>query len=132
MTDYVMITPATATRGSLYCTCLGHLVRYDINRIINICVMSPKVAKASTVVTVTCRWRWRYHPKLCQWKYAFSSSFLGLLCCIYTGNVAMQQCWQKRTLQWPKLYLSWLPESQKSQQYRPGVIFTTLTYEWAQ
>jgi hypothetical protein len=85
MTDYVMITPATATRDSLYCTCFGHLVRYDINRIINICVMSTKVAKASTVVTVACRWRWQYHPKLCQWKYAFSSSFLGLLCCIYSS-----------------------------------------------
>ncbi len=67
------------------CICLGHLVRCDTDRIINIGVMSPKVAKASTVVTVACRWLWQYHPKLCQWKYGFSSSFLGLLCCIYTG-----------------------------------------------
>ncbi len=38
-------------------TCLGHLERFDTDRIIvSICgVALPKVAKASTVVTVACR-----------------------------------------------------------------------------
>jgi hypothetical protein len=37
--------PATATDDSHYCTCLGHLGRYDTDRIVSIYVMLPKVAK---------------------------------------------------------------------------------------
>ncbi len=49
---------ATAACDNHNCTCLGHLGRHKIDRIIFICVMSPKVAKASTIVTVAfhCRW----------------------------------------------------------------------------
>ncbi len=39
---------------SQYCTCLGHLVRHDKNRNDPICATPAKVAKASTIVTVTC------------------------------------------------------------------------------
>ncbi len=48
------ITPAPAT--SIF-TCLGHLGWRDTDRIVSIYVMLPKVAKASTVGTVT----WQYH-----------------------------------------------------------------------
>jgi hypothetical protein len=45
-------------------------VTHNTDKIISVCgVASPKVAKASTVVTVLCRWCWHYHPKLRQWKY---------------------------------------------------------------
>ncbi len=37
----------TVTCDNLYCTCLGHLGRCDINRNGPICVPPPKVAKAS-------------------------------------------------------------------------------------
>jgi hypothetical protein len=36
-------------------TCLDHLGRRDIDRNNPICVASPKVAKASRIVTVACR-----------------------------------------------------------------------------
>jgi len=44
------ITPATAT--SVF-TCLGHLGRWDTDRIISIYVMLPKVTKASTSVSLS-------------------------------------------------------------------------------
>ncbi len=50
---------------------LGHLGQSDTDRIISICVMSPKVAMASTVA---CRCCWCYHDKLCKWKYIQWSS----------------------------------------------------------
>jgi hypothetical protein len=40
------------------CTCLGHLGCHDADRNISICVESPKVVTASTVVTVVCRCPW--------------------------------------------------------------------------
>jgi len=40
------------------------------NRNNPICVTQPKVAKASTIVSVTCRCRWHYHDKLCQYKHS--------------------------------------------------------------
>ena len=48
------------TRQSLL-TCLGHLGRRDINRNDPICVVSTKVAKASTMVTVMCHCNRNYH-----------------------------------------------------------------------
>jgi len=49
-------------------TFLGHLRWHDRDRIIYICVASPKVAKASSV---TCRCDWRYRANHCQWKHDF-------------------------------------------------------------
>ncbi len=65
-----------------YCTCLGHLRQCDTDRIISIL---PKVAKASSVVTVACRWRYRakHSPmKIClkYTPYKSTSSF-GLFVC---------------------------------------------------
>jgi hypothetical protein len=44
--------------------CLPYLpwLRYT-DRIISIYVMPPKVAKASTILNVTCRCHWHYHLK---------------------------------------------------------------------
>ncbi len=39
--------------SNILCTCLGHLGRRNTDRIISMCVPSPKVAKASTVVRVS-------------------------------------------------------------------------------
>ncbi len=50
---------------------LGHLGQSDIDRIISICVMSPKVAMASTFAYCCC---WCYRAKLCKWKYIQWSS----------------------------------------------------------
>ncbi len=36
---------------------------HDTNRIISICVASPKVAKESKMISVTCRFRWNFHLK---------------------------------------------------------------------
>ncbi len=41
----------------------------DTNRIISVCVATPKVAKASSVLYVACHRRWHYRAKLYQWKY---------------------------------------------------------------
>ena len=46
--------PAAATRDSHYCACLDHLGGHDTNRNDPICVILPKLARASTVVTVEC------------------------------------------------------------------------------
>ncbi len=54
------IMPAPATCDSHYCTCFGHLGQPDTNRNYPISVAPPKVAKASTVVTVTCQCHGRY------------------------------------------------------------------------
>jgi hypothetical protein len=54
----------TATLDHHKCTCLGHLGRRDTDRIISIWVASPKVAKASTIVTVVCCCRWHFHLKM--------------------------------------------------------------------
>jgi len=40
--------PATVAHDSHYCTCLGHLGRRNRNKSNPICVVLPKVAKAST------------------------------------------------------------------------------------
>ncbi len=62
------------------CTCLGHLGWWDTVRIISIWVASPKVTKASTIVTVACHCHWHFclrmlpmetQLKLPQWKYSF-------------------------------------------------------------
>ncbi len=58
------ITPATVTldrdtRQSLL-TCLGHLGWCNTDIIASISCPSPKVAKASTVMTVACRCCWRF------------------------------------------------------------------------
>jgi hypothetical protein len=45
MAKFSAKTPATVTRD---CTCLGHLGHCDTNRNDLICVVPPKVAKAST------------------------------------------------------------------------------------
>jgi len=47
----------TLARDSQYCTCLGHLGRYDINRNGPICVLPPKVAKARKEGDITSRYR---------------------------------------------------------------------------
>jgi hypothetical protein len=43
----------TATRDSHKCACFGHFGRHDTDRIISTSVAPPKVAKASTSVTLT-------------------------------------------------------------------------------
>jgi len=45
-------------------TCLCHLGWRDTDRIISISVVSPKVAKASTIVTVACHWYWCFRLKM--------------------------------------------------------------------
>jgi hypothetical protein len=42
--------------------------QHNTDWIISICFTLPKVAKASSVVTVACR-SWRYRAKLRQWKH---------------------------------------------------------------
>jgi hypothetical protein len=44
-----------------HCTSHGHLGRCDTDRIVSIYVASPKVAMASTMVTVACRHHWHYY-----------------------------------------------------------------------
>jgi hypothetical protein len=44
---FKVITLATATRESHYCTCLGHIGHCNRDKIISIYVAPPKVAKAS-------------------------------------------------------------------------------------
>jgi hypothetical protein len=51
-------------RQSHDCTCLGHLGQHDTDRIISIWVMSPKVAEASTIVTVMFCCRWHFCLKI--------------------------------------------------------------------
>ncbi len=46
--------PAAATCDSHYCACLDHLGGHVTNRNDAICVILPKLARASTVVTVEC------------------------------------------------------------------------------
>ncbi len=48
-----VITPMTATSDSHNCTCHSHLGRCNKNENNPICVALPKVAMASTMVTVT-------------------------------------------------------------------------------
>jgi hypothetical protein len=52
-----MILPPLVVPGRdiTFLTCLGHLGWHDMNMNDPICVVLPKVAKASTVVTVECR-----------------------------------------------------------------------------
>ncbi len=38
---------------------------------ISICVLLPKVAKESTIVTVACHCHWHYFAKCCQCKHHF-------------------------------------------------------------
>jgi hypothetical protein len=54
------IMPEKATRN---CTCLGHLGRHDKKRNNLIHVVSPKVAKANTRVTVPCHCHKHYRLK---------------------------------------------------------------------
>ncbi len=44
-------------------TYLGHLGQYDTNRIITICVTSPKVAKVGITQTVLCHYHWWFCNK---------------------------------------------------------------------
>ncbi len=48
------------THDSHYHTCIGHLGQHDKIRNDPISVAPPKVAKASTIVTVACCCHWRY------------------------------------------------------------------------
>jgi hypothetical protein len=59
------------------CTCLGHLGWHSTARIISICVTSPKVAKASSVVNVMCKCCWPYYAEHFHWKYSFSHAYIG-------------------------------------------------------
>ncbi len=54
------------------CTCLGHLGWCGTDRIISLCVVSPKVAKVSTVVTVQCCCRWLFHVKTSPMEIQFN------------------------------------------------------------
>jgi hypothetical protein len=45
------------------------------NNLFSICVAPSKVAKASSVATVTCRCQWHYCAKICQWKHSLSLNF---------------------------------------------------------
>jgi hypothetical protein len=47
---------------------LGNMTR---NRNNPVCVVQPKVAKASTMVSIACHCRWHYCDKLCQCKHSF-------------------------------------------------------------
>jgi len=61
------IKPATVARDSnmrrSLVTCLGHLGQCNTDRIVSIYVAMPKVAKASTMVTVVCHCHWPYHRR---------------------------------------------------------------------
>ncbi len=76
---------STKTRqaaGPMSSLCILLCLRWhNTDGIISICVVSPKVAKASTV---PCRWHWRFCTKLCQWKYSFK---VGLNCGNYRSNL---------------------------------------------
>jgi hypothetical protein len=62
------IIQATGTHDCAY---LGHPGWHNTNWVISISDASPKVAEESSVVPVTCCWRWHSCGKLCQWKYSF-------------------------------------------------------------
>jgi hypothetical protein len=49
--------------GNTLVLALATLCGKTLNRNDPICVAPPKVAKASTIATVTCRCCWRYHLK---------------------------------------------------------------------
>jgi hypothetical protein len=51
------------------CTCLGHLGHHDTDRIISICVLLDRVAKASTVVSLLLAFS---SYTLCKWSYGLS------------------------------------------------------------
>jgi len=53
LVKFSAIIPAISQCDITLLTCLGHLGRCDINRNDPLCVEVPKVAKASTAVTVT-------------------------------------------------------------------------------
>jgi hypothetical protein len=61
-------TSATVTEYVLAMATLGSVTR---NRNNPICVVPPKVAKARTMVSVTCCSRWHYRDKLRQCKHTF-------------------------------------------------------------
>jgi hypothetical protein len=52
--------PATVTCAIYHCTCLGHLGPCETNRNDPICVATPKVAKASTMIYIVCHCRWHF------------------------------------------------------------------------
>jgi hypothetical protein len=70
-------TSSTATdidiKATEYILALATLGDPTRNRSNPICVTQPKVAKASSMVCVACLCRQRYHNKLCQCKYGFTS-----------------------------------------------------------
>jgi hypothetical protein len=53
-------------------TCLGNLGQHNTDRIISICVLSSKVAKAIIVVTILCDVAGCFNLNLSQWKYRLS------------------------------------------------------------
>ncbi len=98
------IMPATATA-----TCDSHYLpwRHDINRSYPICVVSPKVAKASTMVTA-CRCRQRYLLRLrlpCQCKYGQGCMTTDNFC-VYSKNRLIQA--SQTGGQWYSDSLIWL------------------------
>ncbi len=79
-------------------TCLGHLGRWDTDRIISICVMQPKVAKASQMVTVVCRCHQHYRSKLCQCKQGIKFVHDWCLICsvLLKRSDILNEIWRKR------------------------------------
>jgi len=72
--DVILVkTLATATEYVLALATLGDTTR---NRDNPHCVVQPKVAKARTMVSVTCHCRWHYHNKLSQCKHDFTNPAL--------------------------------------------------------
>jgi hypothetical protein len=86
---------ATATRDSHYLPW-----RHNINRNDPICVASPKVAKASTMVTVACRchrrYRGHYHTNFCQWKHGLKLDLYSLATLQCNPLVSHKICCQNR------------------------------------
>jgi hypothetical protein len=68
---------ATVTLGGMTVLALATLGGVTSNRNNPICIASPKVAKASTMVTVACNchqhYHRHYHSKLCKCKHSFKA-----------------------------------------------------------
>ena len=79
-----MLATATATEYVLALATLGNATR---NRNNPIYVAQPKVAKARTMVSVTCHCRWYYCDKLHQYKHSLGPTLVAKLVESSTNNL---------------------------------------------
>ncbi len=110
---FEVITPATATYDSHYCTCLGHLGHCDRDRIISIYVALPKVAKASKVshchVSLSLALLHQLLPMetwLYSWCKQSMMSFRGRLARPKWHHLGTN--FQNKHITWPKLLQRWV------------------------